>query len=464
MDQPGKKHEPGGRHMLREVLQGRLWAPSVGQHATEALVADGSVEPGRQSLEEAGDQLIRAEEAARGKTIGMRVFAAIVVSVGLVCMTIGVAIGLSMTTLTNNTSVERPVAEAYNDTNTAMQLSFVSSPVSTGHQRRAVCEAGEWEAQQHDNSKDDQKNYHGLPGPAAGEAAGHAADTNDDVRSKAPLGYGGQVTLLLALALAAFSAYQAAQVQALKTSNDQLRTHVDTNLQQHATKLQEQQALIESNQTAAQKNTQELGEAIRKEIRAQCLWADSLLTIGQYVAMCNWLGGKQLNVIYKSSRDGATYGDLLRCVGDKTGLVFIIKKDIYLFGVYISAGLLLPDKPINGCSTYDCDVRYFSLAGHFATPTKIDIAWEWRELYVDVAGRKGSVGDGANVYIGGGLFLGYGGSHQPAADIRSCHQWTYSSDVPEGYMGKRGGYSDAFLGGALDFMADEIEVLHAVGQ
>ncbi|CEM34071.1 unnamed protein product [Vitrella brassicaformis CCMP3155] len=592
------------------------------------------------SLEEAGDQLIRAEEAARGKTIGMRVFAAIVVSVGLVCMTTGFAICLSMATLTNNTSVEQPVAEAYNDTHAAMQLSFLSSPVSTGQQCPAVCEAGEWEGQHHDDSKDEQSSYHGLPGPPVDEAAGHAADTNGDVeedadeevRSKASSGYGGQLFLLLALALAAFSAYQAAQIQALQThqtaiqtsndnvrrtirndiaallpssvdhcaqlreyvdttmatirqdtatglaalkaemeqqmttqlqdqkvliestrtemlsktselqqaigdnstyvdtnlqqhatklqelqsiiesnqtiaqkntdelstatrrelraqaaqiqalhakvdtqaeemralkgatdtSIDQLRTHVDTDLEQHATQLQEQQALIESNRTAAQKNTEELEEAIRKEIRAQCVWADSPLTIGQYVAMCNWLGGKEFNIIYKSSRDGTTYSDLLRCVASKNGLVIIIRRGTYVFGVYISAGLQLPDDPTKS-RRYSCDLWYFSLAGHFPTPTKIDINEECQ--LVVVAGRERIVG-GANVYIGGDLRLGWGGfgrGGRPAVDICRCRQWT-SGHVPEGYTGERDEDGCAMLGGVSEFMADEIEVLHVVGQ
>jgi len=81
-----------------------------------------------------------------------------------------------------------------------------------------------------------------------------------------------------------------------------------------------------------------------------------------------------------------------------------------------------------------------------------------------VAGRERNA-EGANMVIGGFIIFGDGyPSDQPAADIRSCHQWTHRSSVPEGYTGERDGSGDALLGGSLVFMADEIEVLHVVGQ
>jgi len=247
---------------------------------------------------------------------------------------------------------------------------------------------------------------------------------------------------------------QAAEIRALKaatdTSIEQLRAHVDTDLQQHTTQLQEQQALIKSNQAAAQKKIDESSEAIRKEMRPLLSWSHD-----DDPALFEWLGGG-LSVIYKSSRDGSTYGDLLRCVGDKSGLVFIIRKGTYLFGAFIIAGLQLPDDPTKS-RRYVCDVWYFSLAGHFDKPTKIDIDRERHFVYVTGAEAEELV----NMAIGTELELGFGGhgSQQPADDIRSCLQYIGSDDVPEGYTGAGDGEGDAYLGGSYEFMADEIEVL-----
>jgi len=157
------------------------------------------------------------------------------------------------------------------------------------------------------------------------------------------------------------------------------------------------------------------------------------LTRQEYYGLLGLLGdhSMKLQSIYRASRDGTTYDDLLRCVCDKTGLAFIIRKGEYVFGAFISAGLELPDDP-TGSNRYDCDVWHFSLAGHFAQPTKIEIS----RLAQYVAGREGSL-YGASVRIGGGLRLGDDGSDWPAADIRSCFQSTDRNEVPEGYVGAR---------------------------
>ncbi|CEL94339.1 unnamed protein product [Vitrella brassicaformis CCMP3155] len=182
-----------------------------------------------------------------------------------------------------------------------------------------------------------------------------------------------------------------------------------------------------------------------------------------YVAhIAKWLGGHtSLTLIYRASRDGTTYGDLLRCVGDKTGLAFIIRKNQYVFGAFISAGLELPDGPTD-INWYECDLWYFSLAGHIPKPTKIDV--DRAVQYVIVAGREGS-GWGGKVYISGDLLLGDGrGSGRPAADIRSCAQLTDRDFLTAGYVGERNSDGHALLGGSVCFHADEIEVLHVGGQ
>ncbi|CEM03385.1 unnamed protein product [Vitrella brassicaformis CCMP3155] len=168
-----------------------------------------------------------------------------------------------------------------------------------------------------------------------------------------------------------------------------------------------------------------------------------------------WLGcNTKLRLLYRASRDGTKYDDLLRCVGDEWDLVFVICKDEYVFGVFISDGLQEPDDP-TARRKYECDVWWFSLAGHFAQPTKIDIHRGYQCVYV--AGRDGSVGRGAKVEVGGYLELGHGhSSGWPAADIRSCCQKIYSKWLPRFCTG--GSFPSPY------FMADEIEILQVVTQ
>ncbi|CEM24453.1 unnamed protein product [Vitrella brassicaformis CCMP3155] len=48
---------------------------------------------------------------------------------------------------------------------------------------------------------------------------------------------------------------------------------------------------------------------------------------------------------------------LLRCVGDKQRLLFVIRKDHYVFGAFLSAGLEPPDHPTwSNLNEYRCDV------------------------------------------------------------------------------------------------------------
>ena len=136
---------------------------------------------------------------------------------------------------------------------------------------------------------------------------------------------------------------------------------------------------------------------------------------------------------------GTTYGDLLDSVADAKPLVFVIEKDNYVFGAFINCGLREPDDPTDR-NDYDCDLWEFSLAGHFPQPTKIEMAVQgvrWR-------GGRRVVGDSRT------------------NDVRSCWQYTASDNVPEGYTGVRDDDGDAVLGGSIEFMAEEIEVLRVV--
>jgi len=180
----------------------------------------------------------------------------------------------------------------------------------------------------------------------------------------------------------------------------------------------------------------------------------STLTTVQDMLIRYWMNAdNSLRSLYRSTRDGPSYDDLLRCVGNTEELVFVIRANQYLFGAWISAGITLPDEP-TAVNTYECDVSHFSLAGHFDTPRRIDV--NQTRTGVDVAGRQGAVFGVARLQIGHwDLWLGCG----PAADMRSCSQSIDSRYVPEGYRGARDEHDNAVLGGHFSFVADELEVL-----
>ncbi|CEM33989.1 unnamed protein product [Vitrella brassicaformis CCMP3155] len=199
------------------------------------------------------------------------------------------------------------------------------------------------------------------------------------------------------------------------------------------------------------------------------------LSASEYEGLLGLLGGNdttELTSLYRTSVHGTTYGDLLDRVGDAKPIVLVIRKDKYVFGVFISKGLLLPDDRTGSnfydCqNTYPCDLWHFSLAGHFPKPTKIEIRPVIKR--VEVAGREGNV-SGANFIIGTYQLLACGvvaesglgpRNKRTAADIRSCAQRIPMSLLPEGYTGEKNsswGYA-LFGGGSGYFTADEIEVL-----
>ncbi|CEM03594.1 unnamed protein product [Vitrella brassicaformis CCMP3155] len=169
--------------------------------------------------------------------------------------------------------------------------------------------------------------------------------------------------------------------------------------------------------------------------------------------------------VYRSSVHGSSYSNMLRRVNTKDGLVFLIRKDDYVFGAFVGTGLYLPAVPEDYRVYWSGETWHFSLAGHFSNATKIPV--DERRRYIEVAGRKAS-GVGANVVVGGRLWLGYGGldrpsgQDRPAADIRRCLQYITKDRVPAGYVGVRDAYGDGVFGGNGTFVADELEVLHVV--
>ncbi|CEM02728.1 unnamed protein product [Vitrella brassicaformis CCMP3155] len=107
------------------------------------------------------------------------------------------------------------------------------------------------------------------------------------------------------------------------------------------------------------------------------------LTDEQQDALRGWVDGRQLRLLYRASCDGSRYEDLLRCVRDAGPLVFVIRKDDYVFGGYMGDGLKLPEDP-RGFDSYSSDLWHFSLAGHFDGPTKIKLLHTWEKRADDV--------------------------------------------------------------------------------
>ncbi|CEL98342.1 unnamed protein product [Vitrella brassicaformis CCMP3155] len=137
----------------------------------------------------------------------------------------------------------------------------------------------------------------------------------------------------------------------------------------------ETQVVIETCQLANEVDMEAPLSAIRSRLHTLMMTSieGSMMNRMQGVFLTKWVGGtgKSLRSLYRATRDGPSYGDLLRCVGDTKDLVFVVSKGEYVFGAFVSGGLQLPDDP-TGVNEYDCDGWQFSLAGHFTKgPTKL---------------------------------------------------------------------------------------------
>ncbi|CEL93636.1 unnamed protein product [Vitrella brassicaformis CCMP3155] len=195
--------------------------------------------------------------------------------------------------------------------------------------------------------------------------------------------------------------------------------------------------------------------------------SDSSLSQSEYDNLRGLLGNDTaLTMLYRASRNGVTYGDMLDRVGNKTDLVIVIRNAQYVFGVYISEGIRLPafdgSGMMPGWHGYGSDVWLFSLAGHYENATK----WSPLQKIVLVASRRGFVPRrNARVTVGG-LWLGNGNGWS-RDDIRECthfHGVSWGVPMPEGYMGALYHHSVLggpyyVLGGSWDFTADELEIL-----
>mmetsp|Transcript_23854 Transcript_23854/g.58972 ORF Transcript_23854/g.58972 Transcript_23854/m.58972 type:complete len:236 (-) Transcript_23854:351-1058(-) len=213
-------------------------------------------------------------------------------------------------------------------------------------------------------------------------------------------------------------------------------------------------------------------DSMRLRLHAQLTTAVDGSTVARVYEMfiCQWVGtpNKRLRLLYRSTHDGPSYGDLLRCVGSTKGLVFVVRKNQYVFGAYISEGIKLPDAPML-YNRYECGGWQFCLAGNFDTPTKVEVP----QAHVYVAGSEGAGEICGNISIEGSqgytkfsfLCLGYSETDMRfSADMRFCCQGIDVRELPTGYRGHV--YEPdlfpctaGFSGSHTRFLADELEVL-----
>jgi len=152
----------------------------------------------------------------------------------------------------------------------------------------------------------------------------------------------------------------------------------------------------------------------------------------------------QLGLLYSSREHDKSVTEMRRGVGNTEGLLIIIYTPRSIFGAYINGGLQ-PDQP----TTRSNSVRIFSVLGHFSEPKSIPCA-----QYVEPDGV------GANVNVGGSLYLGCNGA-RPVDNILCCHQQTDEKIVPVGYMGQWNSDGYAVLGGESDFDACGVDIFLA---
>ncbi|CEM19311.1 unnamed protein product [Vitrella brassicaformis CCMP3155] len=177
---------------------------------------------------------------------------------------------------------------------------------------------------------------------------------------------------------------------------------------------------------------------------------------------------RQLKLLYKMSRDGAAYTDLLNGVGDASGLLFVIQDgSTHKFSAFIDGPLAQPADPTRH-KVSRCPISLYSISGAYDAPTKIPLPAE-KPQSVAVAGREGAVlgssgQSSGNVYIGemGAAVLWLGKAEPgPAADLRSCHVWVTEAHLPPGYRGAMD-EGKGILATDKNFTATEIDVLSLV--
>mmetsp|Transcript_16057 Transcript_16057/g.45708 ORF Transcript_16057/g.45708 Transcript_16057/m.45708 type:complete len:600 (-) Transcript_16057:935-2734(-) len=168
----------------------------------------------------------------------------------------------------------------------------------------------------------------------------------------------------------------------------------------------------------------------------------------------------RLQLLYRSTRDGDSFDDLMSKVGSARGLLFAVKHNNNKFGVFFDGSLNQPSDPKSDQTTRG-DL-FFSLSGSFPQPTQIHPP-QGRQR-VEVAGRDGAVLSNSGtisskIFIAGAkLWLGFSRSSTPSPSILSCHQWIPEDITPPGFTGRKWNAVHNLLADSRYFTADVVEV------
>ncbi|CEL95645.1 unnamed protein product [Vitrella brassicaformis CCMP3155] len=177
-----------------------------------------------------------------------------------------------------------------------------------------------------------------------------------------------------------------------------------------------------------------------------------------------------------SSLSASEYEGLRGLLGDNKNLTSIYRDHKYT-GVVDS---ILDGQSSEGYFELgEDDMWHFSLAGHFDGPTKIRpplwvenygtayLGVDTRQVNIQLTVRwETSTCSGLSFTVGEKGHEGYGTDidysclRGDSADVRRSQFSIHRKRVPEDYKGVRSDLGDAYLGGALAFTADEVEVLY----
>jgi len=192
----------------------------------------------------------------------------------------------------------------------------------------------------------------------------------------------------------------------------------------------------------------------------------SLLTLEEMNKVLGMIGKpvRRRELVFKSAAYGFTYTKLPDKVGDKEGLLFVLRHKKYIFGVHMDGKLALPPGP-RSTNYFDCPIFFFSVSGCFDEPKKITIAENLQQ--VEVAGRAGWIENDEHEHTGklafgnGRLWLGY---RFPAADahavpdLSQCHHWIDKTEIPAGYKGNDDQDGSGLPAGDDSVVLDALEV------
>ncbi|CEM19226.1 unnamed protein product [Vitrella brassicaformis CCMP3155] len=192
------------------------------------------------------------------------------------------------------------------------------------------------------------------------------------------------------------------------------------------------------------------------EVRANIASASEM----DKIARMTGKGDTRMRRLYKLSRDGKLFTDLLGCVGMAKSLLLLIQHNKHRFGCWLEGPLEQPDDP-RGEKLTKCPMFFVSISGAYDHPTRIDVPAN--EQRVSVAGTETGVMDAndlprANMCIATGrLWIGFG-RWAPSPDVRSVQQWVERELLGTKYRGEINPMGNGTLAEDDNCTVDEIEI------